>query len=438
MPPPKRVVLLVIDTLRRDHVGAYGYEKNTTPHLDSLAKEGVLFKDAYSNCSWTQPSMASLFTGAYPLVHKVTEPPDSEFVAAAVLPPGVTTMAEFLKAEGMTTHAVSSQPWCNDLSGFDQGFDGFEKVSTILDTREAEKVMDQSLEWLEKQGPDEDFFLYIHIMGPHFPYIPPPEWQGKFTGPRLPEIRSMLEDKNYVDQSRVLHKKRHRFASDDGLLAELEGLYDEEVAFSDHQLARLMARLDKQGMSEGTMVIVLSDHGEEFVEHGRFFHGHSLYRELLEVPLVIWYPPLGKGVEVDDMVSLVDVFPTLIELFDGKKPDHCQGKSLAPLLWKDGGHGPILAELVGHGLGKLTTPDYSFIYQGEIRDKSEQTMLFDRKADPHEEKDISDKKPELNNEMLSRFLEMESINMDKAVKPVKSRKLDDEQQKRLRALGYLH
>ncbi len=440
VPAPRRVILLVIDTLRKDHVGAYGYERNTTPNFDRLSQKGILFKNPFATCSWTQPSMASMFTSTYPSVHHVLRPPDSTIVSSAVLSPEFVTLTEFLKDQGMKTQAVSSQPWCNDLSGFDQGFDDFAVVSKIIEPREAEMVMNKSLEWLQKQSPDTRFFLYIHIMGPHFPYIPPGRYKGMFTSSKVEKVKRMLEGLDYADQMLVLNKmNKHLFKNDPGLLAEVVGLYDEEVAYSDAQLARLLEALDSRGLMQGTMLIVCSDHGEEFLEHDKFLHGHSLYRELIEVPFLIYYPPLGEGVEVEGLVSIIDIYPTIVELFDKDAPYPCQGRSLVPHVSDNGGREFVLSELfTRERIKNLTTNTHSLIYQPASGEEEERTRLYDLINDPREKKDVSEKLPETVAQMLSILRSMDRENQNIKIEPVRSRNLTPRQARQLRALGYMN
>jgi arylsulfatase A-like enzyme len=433
------VILVVIDTLRADHVHSYGYQRNITPNLDRIASGGLLFERAISTCSWTQPSMASLFTSTYPLVHHVRGAPDGSRIEVSVLPPDLVTMAEFLKGQGLVTRAVSSQPWTNPLAGFGQGFDDFETVSKLLDEREAEKVMDRALHWLSSRSGKERFFLYIHMMGPHYPYIPPPDFQGRFTTGRLRKVQALLEGKEYNDQIKYLIGEGKRaFMSDPGLLSELIGLYDEEVAYSDHQVGRLWSLLDSRDMLDGTMLIVLSDHGEEFLEHNMFVHGHNLFRETVEVPLIVHYPPLGRGIRIAGIVSLMDVFPTIVELFNAEPPYPSQGRSLMDMISGGGDHSPALSENLGHGLVKLTTPSHSIIYQASLAHLPDRTWLFDLNEDPLEKADVSDEYPDITERMLGELLDMEYQNQKIKIKPVSSRSLTREQIEQLKAIGYLH
>lgn len=444
-PAPRRVVIILIDTMRRDHVSAYGYAKPTTPNLDRIAAQGLRFARAVSASSWTQPAVASLFTSTYPSVHHVTRTPSSD-AAMSVLPPELTTLAEFLKAQGFVTHAVTSHPYLSALSGFDQGFDQFETASKIIDEREPKAVMDRGLAWLERQPKAEKFFLYVHIMGPHFPYLPPPEVQGRFTTERVQGVKEVFAGKNYGEQSDYLGGAGLSFfQSRPDLKAELIGLYDEEILYSDEQVGRMWEALSARGLGHDTMLIILSDHGEGFLGHGRFGHGNSLFGELTDVPLIIYYPPLGQGRTVAGLVSLMDLFPTLVELFGADRPEPMQGVSLLPFIRGGKEHEPVLSELHVLGLARLTTPSSSLIFRprlkvqrdGQTSFQEQETMFFNLTEDPGEKNNLAAGQPELADPLLQTLLTMEEENRKIKIPPAKPRKLDDQTLQELKALGYI-
>ncbi len=448
-PPPRRVVLMVIDTLRADHVGAYGYGRATSPNMDSIASRGILFKRTVAGSSWTQPSMASLMTSTYPRVHHVNSAPAGK-ASAAVLPSRLVTMAEFLKQRGFETKAVSSQPLCNALTGFDQGFDDFESVfEALLDERETEKVMDRALAWLESRSPDSSFFLYIHVMGPHFPYIPPPGYKGRFGSEGSRKIEAMFHGMDYKEQMEYLmsDEAAKRFSASPDLLAELVALYDEEIAYVDDQVKRLWDALEGRGMIDETMFILTSDHGEGFLDHGLFTHGNALYRELVEVPMIIHYPPLGKSLSIDGVVSHLDVLPTLADLFGERAPYPSQGESLIPLAMGKADRTPALSELYLRAMAKITDRDYSLIYRPKSRfqvkgqtftNEEETTLLFDLAKDPGETRDLSETEVERAAALKTELLEMEEENARIKIPAADSIQYDPKHVEQLKAVGYLH
>ena len=319
---PPSMVILLIDTLRADHVTGYGGEETLTPEFAKLAHEGVVFRNVLAASPWTGPSVAALLTGRYPDelgVRHLTDP----------FPQGAVSLAERFRAAGFATGAVVSNGVVGPAYGYDRGFDHFrfernrvhrDASGRVLDPPVlfgAAEVTDAALEWIRDQ--DGPFFLYVHYNDPHDPYLPPAAWREKGLEGRKPLAEGLLLD--------------GRFAAAGLGAAEAErlrGHYRGEVAFTDHEAGRLIEALD-----ENTVVVVVGDHGEEFREHGRFRHGHSLYQELLRVPLIMKGPGIARGVTEKTPVSHVDLAPTLFELagLEGSAP--FAGRSLAGLIASD-------------------------------------------------------------------------------------------------------
>ncbi len=382
--------------------------------------------------------MASLFTSTYPLVHHVMGAPDAPKIEMSVLSPDFVTMAEFLQGRGMETMAVSSQPWCNSLSGFDQGFDGFETVSKVLDEREAEKVVDRALEWLNQNGGQGDFFLYVHMMGPHYPYIPPPGFKGRLGGDRAGKVEGLLGGMEYLDQIMYLNGDgKILFKNDPGLLDELTALYDEEVLYADAQVGRLVSWLEDRDLLDEAMVIVLSDHGEQFLEHDGFTHGIALFPEEIEVPLVIHYPPLGERLEVGQLVSLIDLYPALLDIFAREVESPIQGVSLLKAI-KGEKRAPILTENAAPGLMKLTDHTHSLLYRVKPGEEEGDYWLYDLRTDAREIKDVKDDQPDVARKMVDRLGQLEYENSRIKVRPATSRELSQDEVNKLKAIGYLH
>lgn len=326
------VLLVVVDTLRADHLGVYGYERPTSPRLDEWAEQALVFEHAQAASSWTLPSMASLLTGQLPSRHTagsargedgriVTEDGKKTF---RVLPESVDTVAEALRARGYTTAAFVTNAFLGPSFGLDQGFELYEHHGQ---TRAAQ-VVDSALDWFAEQPP-EPFFVYVHLFDPHLPYEAGPEFAGRFTEGLT---------SSYSLPVKGLDRIRKRAA---GLSEEdrafIGAAYDEEIAYVDDQLQRLFRGLRDQGLFDSTLVILTSDHGEELFDHAGFEHGHTMYQELLHVPLVVWGPGLEPG-RVAAPVSLLDVSATILEaaralpsapltgrsLFAGRGPERSQ------------------------------------------------------------------------------------------------------------------
>lgn len=307
-PSRDNVVLVVIDTLRRDHLETYGYARQTAPFLDRLAREGVAF-DGLAPSSWTKPSTASLLTGLHPLHHQALDYFDA-------LPDGVETLAERLRGQGYHTVGVSSNGWISAPFGFAQGFETLIGLQGIWEGTEVNRKVFPLLETLE--GP---FFLYVHYTDPHTPYAPRTAWDGG-------ELPAVLREQGPIDVETLSQADLEKLPS--GFLERARDLYDGDIRDADRALEQLVADLDRRGLMEGTILVVTSDHGEEFGEHGMTGHGTSLYNEVLEVPMVFHAPHRMPAGRRGGVASLLDVMPTLEELLGLKREDHpLDGISLA-------------------------------------------------------------------------------------------------------------
>lgn len=326
-PPRPSFVLILIDTLRADHLGAYGYSRPTSPSLDALASRGILFEEAIAAAPWTLPSSMALMTGRLPSSHRVEN--DGMRLSA-----GIPTLAEVLKSSGYTTSAVVSHIYVSGLFGFDRGFDRFEDFGLSRDYRfeaglepRAEKVSERALQEVRALK-GRPFFLLVHYFDPHWDYDPPPPYSTRFTGPYAGSIRGSYQSfSRYIPPGAVLSPEDRR---------HLEDLYDGEIAYTDSQVGRLVEGLRQEGAGEETLVLVTSDHGEEFKEHGSLGHGRNLYDEVVKVPLIVArLGSRGAPRRVAEQIRGIDLFPTLCELAGAKVPPGVQGKSLVP--WLSGG-----------------------------------------------------------------------------------------------------
>lgn len=390
-PAGRNLVVILIDTLRADLVGAYGDRSGLTPNLDRLAGEGIRFEEMVAPSSWTLPSVSTLMTGLQPQTHGAGIR-YGEF-APTGLTGGVTTMAEALRDAGFYNVGVYHNIYVNPAFGLQQGFD--EYVS--LEER-ADRLVDRALESLRAYSPDRRFFLYLHVFDPHNPYEPPePECQ-EVSRRFAPDYRGRLGC--FADRRPELpipppdDRRWH------------EALYRGEIAYTDRQIGRLLAGLEELGLDESTVVAVVSDHGEEFwtrLESERALgyepnadHGHTLYRELMHVPAILRVP--GRTDRSRSVVrgpaQLADLFPTLLRLV-GVAPPPSQGHDLTPLL--DGApatrptligdvilHGPPRWS-IRRGPWKLVVP----------RDPGRPLELFDLDRDPGELRNLAGARPDL-------------------------------------------
>lgn len=295
-PPP--IVLISIDTLRSDHLSCYGYWR-PTPHIDALAREGVRFDEAHATAPWTLPSHMSLLTGLFPAQHGVEE-------ESQVLDPGVGLLAEALSRAGYRTAGFAANDYLSGAYGFSRGFDTYEVVPYRgNDLPLAEAVVRRALRWLRRLEADRPFFLFVHLMDPHYPYDAPPPFAGRYSA----EYQGRIDG----SPNSIVANLRSRMARAD--LEHLIDLYDEEIAYVDAQVGRLLGAVRGRPDGERSVVVLTSDHGEEFKEHGSLGHALTLYREQSHVPLILSDPASPyRGRQVSAPVRLVDVAPTIAEI----------------------------------------------------------------------------------------------------------------------------
>jgi hypothetical protein len=312
-------ILISIDTLRADHLGLYGYQRDTSPFLDALGARSVVFDHAFAQIPGTLPSHMSLFTGLYPEEHGVY-PPDG------VLPEGIVSLPELFRRAGYRTAGFTEGGYVAGRYGFARGFEEFSDAHTGEES-DVERTLQRGLSFLERHGA-EPFFLFLHTYAVHDPYRPPPGYAERYwqeppvdtfppTGPELT----------------AYNRRGGRPPLPPRAVEYYQALYDGSIRYVDDVLARFFARLEAMELAASTTVIVTSDHGEEFLEHGRFVH-EQVYRESVHVPLLV-YGPGFRPRRVGTPVELVDLAPTLVELARLKAPAAASafsGETLAPLI----------------------------------------------------------------------------------------------------------
>ncbi len=294
------VIMLMLDTLRADHLGYFGYERATSPNIDAFARESLALKYVVATAPWTPTSVATMFTGMYASSHGMLPPRKradaqrNEFSLRRDL----ITLPEILKAHGYATSAISTNPWISATFGFERGFDDFKNIIRAR----ANKVTDEAILALNRlQKGATPFFLYTHYLDPHDTYDPPSPYRERFSGP----LKAVNVDPTMIEKL---------------------GLYDGEIAFLDHELGRLFEYLKQKGLYDDTVIIVLADHGEQFLEHGATHHGKMLHNEEVHVPMFFKIPQPAR--EVDYTVSLADFLPTLLDVLKIERPKSIQGISL--------------------------------------------------------------------------------------------------------------
>lgn len=311
-------------------MGSYGYHRNTTPNIDSLAREAMVCRSAYSQSNWTCPSMASIFTGTYPMVHKVYNSPEGIIDRFSVLPEQLTIMPEALKKKNYYTAAVTSNGWVSENSNYDQGFDEFHLVF-----RQDSIIIDKAIDVI-RRNKSKPFFLYMHLLELH-DYT----WIQALHKKFLKESYDLPQDIEDLRQKspRETYKKLASIQKKEELGGEslefLVDLYDSYLFYTDQLLGRLIQTLQDEGVFKNTAILIMADHGERFFEHDDLLHGGVLlYNEVVHIPLIIHSSSLfPEQISNQNLVESIDVFPTILDMLgmDNIKigdMNQCQGISI--------------------------------------------------------------------------------------------------------------
>lgn len=433
--PPARarpnVVVYLVDALRADHVGAYGYGPPTTPALDAVAREGVVCAHARAQSSWTRPAVATVLTGLSPYTHRTMD-------ALQRLPEEIETLAERLGAAGYRTGFVTTNVNVSEKFGFRQGSELFSYLTGRRGGRaakaESTRVNEVAIRWLDSLAGDAPFFLFLHTVDPHAPYEPDARLLARFApepgDPRLGQRRALAR------------LERADTPPDARKMAQLLALYDAEIAANDEAFGALIGWLEQKGLWDDTLLLFLSDHGEEFLDHGKTEHGRTLYEEQLRVPMV-WKLPgnLGAGRRLETPVDQIDVAPTILEAAGLDVPAALPGRSLWPALVD----GAALAERPSVALLDRLSYAFESVYDRGfklIRRLDRDTyrerpleQLFDLAHDPFERADRASELP-VRRALLESRLRAERLAVGPAHAPGEVA-LDRDLERSLRALGYL-
>lgn len=335
---PRGVIVLLTDTLRKDHLNIYGYARETVVHLKKFADEGVAFRHAISQGTWTKVSVPSIMTSLYPLTSTVLDMEHS-------LPASAKTMAEVFREEGYATVAYSSVPFTGKMNNMHQGYDELHENGSISDkdynAKTSRHYVDRLIAWLKDHG-DEPFFVFLHVFDPHSPFRPRPPYDTLWGAPgakeRMAEIDAEITKHKIKGIFGLPHKDEYvkKTGNDpDELLKIYKDWYDGSIRGMDAEIGRLLEALREMGLDQDTLMVWAADHGEEFWEHNQLFHGQSVYGELNQVPLVFRWPAspeVKKGVMIDQQVQNLDIMPTILALAGISGPTNMQGRSLVPLL----------------------------------------------------------------------------------------------------------
>jgi len=438
--PPRSLVILCIDTLRADHVGVYGYGRDTTPRIDALAKQGAIFRFAVAQSDWTVPATASLLTSLYPSEHGAGI--DGEVRLLSDRPPnqirsGARTLAENLRqSAGLRTGLFSANPYL--YGRFKAGFD-----TAVVARQGAASLTDAALAWLRATAPGP-FFLYVQYMDLHQPIEPPEPYFDYFAVAEGGRRGKEHTDWSYGQQVDLEEPSFRRFR------AHRLALYDGALRFVDAQIGRLLDELQRLGVAGSTLVVVTSDHGEEFWDHAAIErelggdprrqwgigHGHSMFQELLHVPLVFEGPGVGAVGAIDCGMRQVDIVPTAMDLMGLQPPEGIRGRSLAPLVRPGSAtqctQVPLIAESPAYG------PDSQALIWNQLKlvvRNDGVVLLYDLRRDPAEKVDLSKRHVGLvaSLRLMLRHELAGAVPRGKAERP----ELDAETRQQLESLGYI-
>jgi len=414
LPPDPHVVLYLIDTLRADHLGCYGYPHATSPFFDALAEESALFENAFSQGPWTVPSVASLMTSSYTSVHRMIN-------VRQKLPESATTIAEFMRDAGYQTVGFTQSPFSGSLTGLDQGYAELVErpMGEISPEQRAQGVnsLRPFFEGLANWNVAQPTYVYIHTVEPHWP---------------LNDLDERFFDRDEQERARKLNRLLVRFrelsrvstqrmSDPEAYQEELGSLketlaerrddvvrfYDKAVQLADAHLESVVVGLEETGVWRDTVFIVIADHGEELLDHGSWLHDQSLHDELVHVPMLVRIPGVTDGgLRVSAAVQLIDLGPTLAELVDRPRPEGWQGRSILPLIaglalegketafterMNPGKYDQALQELRGDRETAVVRSRWKLIEHPDVGSSS----LYDRESDPGESDNLVEEKPDL-------------------------------------------
>jgi arylsulfatase A-like enzyme len=375
-PRPRNVIFILVDTLRADRLGTYGYRRQTSPNLDAFAREAVQFENARSQSSCTFPSANSILTSRGPAAF--LGQPDQ----ALGIPQGIPSLAEILRRQGFHTVAVSASAVVrraptrfNPSGGFSRGFEVFDEDCLW---QSAACVNHAAAEYLKRD--QRPLFLYLHYVDPHGPYQPPRGWHRRFARGRPEKEWVRRGDPNPIGDWLYKSKPNPGLTAAD--LDFLKDLYDEEIAYFDSRFAKLLAELRASGLLDDSIVVFASDHGEEFLEHGHIKHCRTLFDSSIRVPLLLKIPG-AEAKTVSQPVENLDVVPTLLDYLGIKTATPFEGRSLRPWIEGNAPSGELQYGLQG-ALRSASDGRYKLIQDLA----SGAVSLFDLAADPGETTDV--------------------------------------------------
>lgn len=455
-PVPAGVIFILADTLRADRLDLYGHSRPTAPFLKQMAKKGAHFEDVIAQASWTKASAVSLFTSLYPSSHNANDFLDR-------LPSSAVTLAEVYRAAGYATVGLSSVPFTGQFVNLHQGFETLHETDFLNESKNAREYVDRLARWLESHR-GVPFFAFLHIFDPHSPYEPrspfnaiwsDPQWHHEHRFNQM-QVRRFIEEPGLKVTGTPTRAELETAALDSAAYVERElEWYDGAIRAMDVEVRRLFERLRELGLREKTLVVFASDHGEEFHDHGRMFHGQSIYGELINVPLILHYPPsIAEGTVVKETVELIDVMPTLLDFSGLTAPEQAQGESLRPLLvvggresWK---RSPAFSEKPATTHFGTPAPrdtestailfeGWKLIHNSRRAAGAPEFELYHRRDDPLDQNDVAAQNPDVVARLREHLAAWQKLVLAQRLEADDdaAQGLSSEEMERLRALGYL-
>ncbi|MFB0562463.1 MAG: sulfatase-like hydrolase/transferase, partial [Candidatus Lokiarchaeia archaeon] len=371
------IILISIDALRADHLSCYGYHRNTSPYIDQLAREGVLFKNGFSQATWTLPSHASIFLSQYVWRHKIDDKKKR-------MGNSNVTLAEILRNENYITAAFVGGGYVVPKFGFSQGFDIYFQAQPKWKTLgQMGSYQDRVFCWLEKHQ-RKRFFLFLHTNDVHCPYNPPGDYHDLYT--------EGYQDHQALDKK--IARELYKLVLTKEELLYLLDLYDGEITYVDDQLGELFEKLEQLGIDDNTIIIITADHGEAFKEHDKLGHWDEPYIEEVHVPLIMRGPGIPKNRIYENYVQHIDIVPTILEILNIPQRKEMQGRSLLPLM----NNCEIEEDFKTYSFGQcypqqpcstsLRTKEWTY-----IMNHNGPHELYDRLNDPKEQNNIIEKRP---------------------------------------------
>ncbi|HOX25740.1 MAG TPA: sulfatase [Candidatus Krumholzibacteria bacterium] len=423
---PPNLVIVLVDTVRADHLGYHGYGRETSPRIDAFAARSQAFLQHYSTSSRTEPAVASIFTGLFPRSHGVLNPL-TRIDAKGILRDEHTTLAEILTASGYDCYGYVANFNVSDRFGFAQGFADYAFCESA-----AAPDLRQRASAVLAAARERPFFLYLHYMEPHSHYAAPAKYRSLWVDP---DYRGAT-DGSQGQLNEIVTGRRTLAAAD---LAQLEAYYDQEIRYVDDEFAMLLDEIEARGLHGRTIVVFVADHGEEFLDHGSALHGYTLYEEQLHVPLVIHDPRRRDARRIEATSRHVDLLPTLLDLLGLPRPALCQGQSLVPLLDERPAAPGEVAVLAEGSLRAAKTVRLQSLAAGGwkvIRNvlPAATVELYHLAEDPAERNDLAAREPQVTQRMLAR---LDEVLAGLPAAEGKTTALSDDEIRRLRSLGYV-